>query len=139
MTSNNLGVVEIEGGNAVLTSMFRTSDLSDEDDLISLFEELIGDSGQMDVLRSSRPWEFVEDSPLRDAMTEVYIQLFGRQPNVVAVHAGQEPSIFASSIPGSDMISIGPDIFDLHTPDERMNIPSFHRMANFMVLVLEAL
>ena len=70
-------------------------------------------------------------------MTAVYTDFFGREPIIVALHAGLECAIFTLGKPDGDFIAIGPDIIDAHSPDERMSISSFKRMSGFLVAVLE--
>ena len=87
-------------------------------------------------------WHYKEESPLRDKMVEVFKKIYGEEPATVQINsnrAGVEPMAFAERMPHLDMISIGPDILDIHTPDERMNLSSFYRVYNYLVKVLEEL
>jgi len=69
-------------------------------------------------------------------MIEIYRQLFGKEPEVKAVHAGLECGIIGKKYPGLDMISIGPTIRYPHSPEEKANIESVEK---FWRLVVEAL
>ena len=82
-------------------------------------------------------WEYKEDSPLRHVMAEVYEELYGRPPKVAAIHAGLECGVFYRAIPGLDCVSIGPDILDIHTPDEKLSIPSTRRVFDYLLDVLK--
>ena len=137
-TSNNLGVIETDGNRVILTNMLRSSALDEQESVIDVFEQLAEETGA-DILvdRSSPPWEFREDSPLRDVMTAIYINFFGREPVITAIHAGLECAVFTLGMPDGDFVAIGPDIFGAHSPDERMSISSFYRMCNFLAAVLE--
>ncbi|MCL2688828.1 MAG: M20/M25/M40 family metallo-hydrolase [Chitinispirillia bacterium] len=87
-------------------------------------------------------WHFREESPLRDTMVEVFRKVYGEEPVIARINnnkAGVEPIAFADRMPHLDMISIGPDILDIHTPDERMSLSSFYRVYNYLIKVLEAL
>lgn len=84
-------------------------------------------------------WEYRRDSDLRQVMLPVYREVFGREAGVTVIHAGVECGILADKIPGLDAVSIGPDILDIHTPQERMSISSARRMYQYLVRVLEAL
>jgi dipeptidase D len=139
-TSNNPGVIKRDGSNIVLTNYARSSDNDDQESLISIMEEVaIAIGAEIIITKGSPPWVFREDSPLREIMTGVYIEIFDREPIISAVHAGLECAIFADKMPSGDFISIGPDIENLHSPDERMSISSFNRVSEFLVRVLEEL
>lgn len=85
-------------------------------------------------------WPYVEDSPLRDKMVEVFRDFYGKEPMIAGLqHAAVECSMFASKMPGADMASIGPDILDIHTPNERMSLPSYDRVYGYLVKLLERL
>lgn len=81
-------------------------------------------------------WQYQAQSPLRDLMVEVFRDQYGRDPQIEAIHAGLECGLFAGKMPGLDCISIGPDLFEIHTPRERMHIASVQRVWKFLVEVL---
>lgn len=72
------------------------------------------------------------ESQFRDMMCKAYEESFGRKPEVSAIHAGLEIGVFASRIPGLEIVSIGPDTFDIHTVDERIDVGSVHRVEKFL-------
>ena len=72
-------------------------------------------------------------------MVEVYRELFGNEPQVTGIHAGLECGILAKKLNGADMISFGPDLENVHTPRERMNVKSAQRCWNYLLKVLEKL
>ena len=72
-------------------------------------------------------------------MNGIYADMFGKEPNVVAIHAGLECGLFAKKIAGLDLISCGPDMFDVHTPDERLCISSTIRVWDYLKEVLKRL
>lgn len=69
-------------------------------------------------------WEYNEISPLRDLYASVYEELNGRKCGIEAIHAGLECGIFYDKIENLDCISVGPDMHDIHTPQERLSIKS---------------
>ena len=81
-------------------------------------------------------WEYRKDSPLRDLMTEVFCEQYGIPPEIEAIHAGVECGILAGKLPGLDAVSIGPDLPEIHTPRERMDIASVERVWRFLLEVL---
>ena len=78
-------------------------------------------------------------SPLLQVMKDVYKRLFGKEPEVKAIHAGLETGIIGEKFPGMDMISMGPQIEHPHSPDERVHIPSVERFWKLLTAALEAL
>jgi dipeptidase D len=85
------------------------------------------------------PWAYEENSPLRDTFTRVYRKRYNRDPKVLALHIGLECGVFKEKRPDLDIISIGPTVEAIHSPTERMNIPSFLRTYRFLEDVLSAL
>ncbi|MDZ7261626.1 MAG: M20/M25/M40 family metallo-hydrolase, partial [candidate division KSB1 bacterium] len=79
------------------------------------------------------------DSPLLTLAKETYTRLFGKEPRVVAIHAGLECGIIGEKFPGMDMISIGPQLENPHSPSERVHIGSVERFWQLLVALLEAL
>ena len=81
-------------------------------------------------------WAYKQNSSLRDKMSRVYEEMYGKKPVIMAIHAGLECGILSSKIEGLDCISIGPDMYDVHTPDERISIGSIARVWEFIKAVL---
>jgi dipeptidase D len=81
-------------------------------------------------------WEYRKDSPLRDLMVEVFRDQYGREPVVAGIHAGLECGIFSKKIEDADAVSFGPDIENIHTPKERLNIASAQRTWEFLKEIL---
>ena len=82
-------------------------------------------------------WAYRVDSPLRDSMTKIYTEMFGKAPKIEAIHAGLECGFFLGKIPELDCVSIGPDMKDIHTTEETMSISSVKRTWEFILKVLE--
>jgi dipeptidase D len=82
-------------------------------------------------------WEYRKDSPLRDKMVEIYTEMYGNEPEVVTIHAGVECGILVQKIEGLDSISIGPNLYDVHTPAEKLDIESTRRTFEYVKKVLE--
>lgn len=73
-------------------------------------------------------WEYRPESPLRDKYIATYKKLYGKEPSVGVIHAGLECGILSSKMPDLDIISIGPDAYDIHSPDEHLDIASTERI-----------
>jgi len=84
-------------------------------------------------------WEYKSDSKLRDTMVEIYTEMFGKEPKVVAIHAGLECGLLSEKLPGLDCVSIGPQMHDIHTSREKLEIASTERTWKFLLEVLKAL
>lgn len=81
-------------------------------------------------------WEYAEKSEIRNTYTRAYAELYGSEPKIEVIHAGLECGIIKKAIPDMDMLSCGPVVTDLHSPDEALNIASFER---FFGVILRAL
>ena len=85
-------------------------------------------------------WEYKAESPLRNICIDVFKEQYGKEPSVEAVHAGLECGFFAGKMGHEfDAVSIGPDLENVHTPDERASIPSTERTWKYVTSVLKAL
>ena len=82
-------------------------------------------------------WKMRAESKLRDTVVETYKELFGKEPVVRGIHAGLECGLFSERYPNIDMISFGPTLRDVHTPDERLYIPTVQMVWDHLLLVLK--
>ncbi len=85
------------------------------------------------------PWEYLANSKTRDLWCECCKEVVGISPRVEAIHAGLECGVFSSAIEGLDCISVGPELFDIHTPDERVSISSVEKLWKILLSVLAKL
>jgi dipeptidase D len=72
-------------------------------------------------------------------MVRIYTQMFGKEPQVVAIHAGLECGLLSEKLPGLDCVSIGPNMHDIHTSREKLEIESTRRTWEFLLEILKAL
>ncbi|MBQ2680290.1 MAG: M20/M25/M40 family metallo-hydrolase [Firmicutes bacterium] len=82
-------------------------------------------------------WEYNPDSRLMDFVPKLYEKMFGKKAKIESIHAGLECGVFAGKIPGIDMISFGPDLFEVHSVNERLSISSAERMWDFLKEILK--
>ena len=75
-------------------------------------------------------WEYKKDSHLRDVMCDVYKKMYGKDAKVVTIHAGLECGIFSEKLEGIDCVSIGPQMHDIHTSRERLEIGRTYKVGN---------
>ena len=136
-TSLSLGILRTEGDVVVYTFCIRSSVDSECEMLARRLESQIKVLGG--ALRREGPypgWEFRVDSPLRDLVCEVYKEQSGKDMIIEAIHAGLECGFFAGKIDGLDCVSIGPDVRDVHTPNEKLHIGSVQRTWDLVVEIL---
>ena len=139
-TSNNLGIIRTTEDNVELVSAVRSSIATVKYDILekmAMIAELIG--GNFYIKSQYPGWEYRPDSSLRDICVETYREMFGKEPVVESIHAGLECGLLSSKAPQIDMISIGPDMRGVHTPDEKLSISSVGRTWDFMLNVLKKL
>ena len=138
-TSLNLGVCKL-GDNFSATFSVRSSVNREKEELLGKLRELTDFySGQISVAGAYPAWEYRKDSPLRDTMVRVYKQMFGKEPQVLAIHAGLECGLLGDKLPGLDCVSVGPQMYDIHTSREKLDIASTKRTWDFLLEVLKAL
>ena len=137
-TSLNMGILDTREQELYFCYSLRSSVGSAKEWLTQKLCMIAKSHGGTVSLRGAYPaWEYKKDSPLREDMVRIYEKMFGNQPKVEAIHAGLECGVLASKIPGLDCVSMGPDILDIHTTEERMRISSVERMWAFILAVLK--
>lgn len=139
-TSLNLGILETLNYNVSYSFALRSGVDSEKDKLAQRIADIAKEFNAEIRLYSDYPaWEYKKDSILRDKMAEIYKEMFGREMTVTAIHAGLECGLFSGKIKGLDCVSLGPDMYDIHTPSERLSISSTERVWNFLLRVLESI
>lgn len=137
-TSNNMAMVKSEGGIISVHSLLRSSVESAKDDLAEKMRAIFELGGaEVEFAGGYSGWKPDMDSPILKEMKSVYAKLFGKEPAVMAIHAGLECGILGGAYPEWDMISCGPTIRSPHSPDERVNIGSVEKLWSFIVEVLK--
>ena len=139
-TSTNIGILKTSEDEVLGSSSIRSSVETARDalsDKIQYLTEFLG--GEYERQGVYPAWEYRKDSPLRDKMVEVYEEMYGQKPNVVAIHAGLECGLFYKKMEGLDCVSLGPDMKDIHTSEEVLSISSTERVWKYLVKVLENL
>jgi dipeptidase D len=82
-------------------------------------------------------WKMRSDSDLQRIVRESYVRLFGKEPVVRGIHAGLECGLFSERYPNLDMVSFGPTLRFVHTPDERLHIPTVQMVWDHLTDVLK--
>lgn len=144
-SSLNLGIVKTELGKIHLAYSVRSQKETYKDYMISQIRALVshifvGETKAEAVVRGEYPaWDYKEDSVLREVMTSCYEKRFGEDPRVEGIHAGLECGILLQKLPNLDIVSMGPEIRDIHTVKERLSISSAKRNYDYLLDVLAAL
>ena len=137
-TSNNLAIVKTEKNTIEVKTLMRGSTDSLKLDLAESIRccfELAGAKIFFDGGYSG--WVPNMKSPILKTMKEKYKKLYGKEPAVMAIHAGLECGILAGAYPHWDMISCGPTLKSPHSPDERCFVPSVTKWWDFIKAVIE--
>lgn len=138
-TSNNVGILATEGGNLVVTCMFRSSVESQMDMLQETIKGMAEKAGgTVEVLNRYAAWEPRFDAPLLVTAKEVYLNLYGVEPAVKTIHAGLECALFYRMFPGAEIISFGPTMAGVHTPDEKVDVASVWKFWSYLTALLQA-
>lgn len=137
-SSLNLGIFRTEKTKAVFCYSIRSSVYSYKIFLSNKLAMLATKVGGIYHEKSSYPaWEYQNNSKLRAFLSALYQEQYGKEPKITAIHAGLECGILAEKIKEVDIISMGPDIFDIHTPKERLSISSTQRIYAYLVKIIE--
>lgn len=136
--SNNLGVIASEEDGITLTCVPRSSSESMMKQLVDTVKQ-ISEILQIKMELSSvyPAWEYQKDSAIRELCLETYEALYGVKGEVIVIHAGLECGLFVKKIPGLDAIATGPNLYDIHTPNEHFSISSVRRTFDFLCRLLE--
>lgn len=139
-SSTNLGVVETINNNIIFDNSVRSSVKSLKQDILDkhiIISKAL--NGEIEIDGNYPEWQFSDESPLRDVFTQTFKDMFNKEPNITAVHAGLECGILKEKLPHLDIISFGPNHYDVHSPNEHVSIDSVKRMYAYLLEVLKRL
>lgn len=132
-TSLNMGVMKIDADGIHTCFSIRSSVETAKEYLASKLEQITKSLGGEISYHGKYPgWEYARESKLRDLCLKVWEQQTGVTPKVDVIHAGLECGLLASKIEGLDCISMGPNMRNVHTPDEVISISSVGRVWEFL-------
>lgn len=137
-TSLNLGILNVLDDEIKYSCSLRSSVDSAKNALIRKVLMVAKAFGCQTSIHGEYPaWEYLRESSFRDEMVKIYTEMYGEAPIVETIHAGVECGLLASKLPGLDAVSIGPEMYDIHTPKERLSIASTERVYNYVRKVIE--
>jgi dipeptidase D len=137
-TSTNIGIVNAADGKLAATFLLRSSVDTALDDVGQMIASVWDMAGvPVDISGRYSGWRPNPESPIVLLMQEVYQEQTGQEAVVSAVHAGLECGTIVSKYPGMDAISIGPTLYDVHTPSERLEIATVPMLMDLLVETLQ--
>ena len=137
-TSSNLASVETGDGVVNVVTSQRSSVMSNRENMSNTVKAAFELAGAEVTQSDGYPaWKMNPNSELTRITVETYRKLFGKDPIVKGIHAGLECGLFSEKYPGMDMVSFGPTLRDVHTPAERLHIPSVEMVWNHLLEILK--
>ncbi len=135
--SRNLGIIKTEGERITLSFSSRSA-IDSQLDASQAEIDAIARANGCEVSHHSRypGWAFRENSPVRERYKAVFERIHGKKLNVSVIHAGLECGIISGKIPDMDMISVGPDMHAIHSPDEALSLASVENVWRVLLGVL---
>ena len=139
-TSLNLGTAYLDTDKLVYKYLIRSNTAAGKKLLlerVTTFAKHL--SGKVVTMSDYPAWEYKSDSQLRKICVDSFTNVYGHEPEVTSIHAGLECGILAGKMPGVDMISFGPTLESVHTPDECMDVASVERTWEYLLEILKSL
>lgn len=139
-TSSNFAIVNVDRNHAEFQSFSRSSDRKEMRDLRGKVESVASIvDAKLEISGEYPAWEIADSSALRETITSAYRALRGEEMKVTAIHAGLECGLFSDWSDNMDLVSMGPNLFQVHTPQEHMDLASVARVYELLCTVLEKL
>jgi len=139
-TSTNLGLVETKDGAVEASFLTRSALEASKRALGARVAAVCALCGFEATHGGAYPgWKPEPGSSIVKQVDAVHAALFGKPMVVKAIHAGLECGLIGEKYPGLEMASIGPSMWDVHTPDEQVSISSVERFHRFLTALLERL
>ena len=136
-TSLNMGIMSMDGENLKMSFAVRSSIESAKQyltDKVLMFVDMLGGSCE---LKGDYPgWAYNPKSNLRETFVKVYREMYGEEPVVEAIHAGLECGLFTKKIEDLDSISVGPNMHNVHTSEETLEVASVRRTWELLCRVI---
>jgi dipeptidase D len=134
-TSTNLAIIDTRDNEIFVLTSQRSSVETEKTDMATMVRAAFELGGAVVKHSDGYPaWQPNIESPILNTAKEIYKGLYGKEPKIEAIHAGLECGLVGEKYPGMDMISFGPTLKDVHSPDERMSISA---VQNCWKLLLE--
>ena len=139
-TSTNLASIKMKEGYVEINTSQRSSKEEAKHHLKWVVEQALAMACDEVTHGDGYPgWAPNTNSPLLEVVKKAYVDLFKSEPKVLAIHAGLECGLFLEKYPYLDMVSIGPQMYGVHSPQERLSIPSTERCYEWLCQILKTL
>ena len=139
-SSTNLGVVKEINSTVWFESAVRSSVSTLKDDILNRMDLLTNSlNGEFKVESDYPAWEYAKGSELEKIAIDAYEKLTNKKPTIMAIHAGLECGLLLDKMNNAEAISIGPNMFDVHTPNEHLDIKSTENTWNYLLAILKSI
>ena len=139
-SSTNLGVVRTTDSTVTFECAVRSSVKTLKDDITARMNLLISElGGSLELISDYPAWEYAKDSKLEKICIEAFKNITGKEPIIMALHAGLECGLLLDKIPNAEAISFGPNMYDVHTPNEHLSISSTENTWNYLIEILKSM
>ncbi len=136
-TSSNVASVATTENAIDIVASQRSNVMSNLDNMTNTVKAAFQLAGaKLNVGDKYPAWKMRADSALTKIAVDTYNQLFGKEPRVLGIHAGLECGLFSERYPNLDMVSFGPTLRDVHTPEERIYIPTVQMVWDHLLAIL---
>ena len=137
-TSSNIAVVKTSETEMEILASQRSNVMSNLDNQCNTIKAVFQLAGAEVIQNDGYPaWKMNPNSQLTKAAVDAYKKIFGKEPIVRGIHAGLECGLFSEKYPELDMVSFGPTLRDVHTPDERLLIPTVQMVWDHLLEMLK--
>ncbi len=137
-TSSNVASVKTEDNELTVVSSQRSNVMSNLDNMCATIKATFQLAGAEVVQGEGYPaWKMNPNSKLTALTVETYKELFGKDPQVLGIHAGLECGLFSERYPDMDMVSFGPTLRNVHTPEEKLYIPTVQMVWDHLLAILK--
>jgi len=137
-TSTNVAIIRTDAKGIKLTTSQRSSVASEIDEIVHTVASIFQLGGAETETAEGYPgWKPNMGSSVLKISKDTYKELYGKKPDVKAIHAGLECGIIGEKYPGMDMISFGPTLEGVHSPDERIHVDTVDKFWKFLLAILK--
>lgn len=139
-TSLNNAIIQEKDDNIEIITSVRSASSSSLREILNVLSVIARRTNAKTEEKNAYPaWQFDKNSKIREKAVKVYEELFNKKAEVSAIHAGLECGLLKEILPDTDMISFGPNLYDVHTEKEHLSISSVQRVWEFLIKLLESL
>lgn len=138
-TSSNLASVQTSEDSCIIVCSQRSSVMSNLTNMVNTVRSVFELAGADNIKHNDGypAWKMRPNSHIRDVAQKCYRNLFNKDPKIIGIHAGLECGLFAERYPNLDMLSMGPTMRGVHSPDERLNIPTVGKVWDLVKEILK--